>query len=330
MRMGILALTVAILALDASAGVAPLDAPSPPAAVPVAEDVWLIPGGFPPRREPDGNTVVFAAPEGLIVMDTGRHPWHVQAIEAFARRRGQPVAAVVNSHWHLDHTTGNAELRKAFPDVHVYASRAMEGALKDFMPKSAADTRAYLASGAADPATAEDLKGDLAAIDNAPALLPDRPIGASAETRIAGRLLKVNLAENAATAGDVWLYDPKTRIAAVGDLVTLPAPFLDTACPAGWTAALAEVEATPFTILIPGHGPVMTRAQFGAWKGAFQAMIDCSASGREKSQCASDWASAVQSLLEPGELAQKRARLMTADYVDMLRAGGGKSAFCEA
>ena len=326
-RIGVLA---AATVLFAGVAAAEPSGDAPPQAQKLARGIWLIPGGFPPKREPDGNTVVFAAPKGLIVLDTGRHPWHVQAIEAFARQRHKPIAAIFNSHWHLDHTSGNAELKRAYPAVRVYASRAIEQALKDFLPKSADDTRKYLATGQADPATAEDLRGDLAAMADPAALVPDTPIEASRTMTVAGRRLRVNLAPNAATAGDVWIYDPATRTAAVGDLVTLPAPFLDTACPAGWKTALGAIWATPFRLAIPGHGPPLTRAQFAVWRRAFVTLIDCSGSARDKSQCATDWAGGVQPLLDPGELAQKRAQLMTEDYVATLRAHGGKSAFCKA
>jgi hypothetical protein len=116
----------------------------------------------------------------------------------------------------------------------------------------------------------------------------------------------------------------------VGDLVTLPSPFLDTACPAGWRRALGEISATPFQIALPGHGPPMTRASFTAWRGAFDALIDCSTGAKPKEACAAAWVAGVRSLLDPGELALRRATGMTQDYVDMLRAHGGKSPFCKA
>jgi glyoxylase-like metal-dependent hydrolase (beta-lactamase superfamily II) len=301
----------------------------PPAAQIVAPGVWLIPGGFPPKREPDGATVVFAAPRGLVVLDTGRHAWHRQAIQDLARKRRSPIVAIINSHWHLDHTSGNAALKRAYPGARVFASRAVEGALKDFLPKSAKDTRDYLASGDVDPATAEDLRGDLAVIADPAALIPDVPIDRTQTLSIGGRRLEVHLAKDAATAGDVWLYDPATRTAAVGDLVTLPAAFLDTACPAGWSAALGEIWKTPFRRAIPGHGPVLTRRQFAAYRAAFDALIDCAASARGKSECAAAWTQGVHDLLDPGELALKRSSQMTGSYIDLLRAHGGKSPFCE-
>ena len=63
---------------------------------------------------PDGNTIVLDAPKGLIVVDTGRSPMHAQKILDYAKARGRPIAAILNTHWHLDHTTGNADLRAAW------------------------------------------------------------------------------------------------------------------------------------------------------------------------------------------------------------------------
>ena len=67
------------------------------------------------RKGPDGNSIFIDAPEGLILVDTGRHPEHSAALLAYARERGRPIAAIFNTHWHLDHSTGNTEIRAAFP-----------------------------------------------------------------------------------------------------------------------------------------------------------------------------------------------------------------------
>src|SRR3954469_23268964 len=77
----------------------------------------LIPGQIDPqgRKGPDGNSIFLDAPQGLILVDTGRHPEHSAPLLAFARARGRPIAAIFNTHWHLDHSTGNTEIRAAFP-----------------------------------------------------------------------------------------------------------------------------------------------------------------------------------------------------------------------
>src|ERR1044072_1638252 len=87
----------------------------------------LIPGAVPLDKGPDGNSVILDAPDGLIVVDTGRHPAHSKAITDYAKERGRPIAAIVNTHWHMDHTTGNADIRTVYPKVEVYQSNAVNG-----------------------------------------------------------------------------------------------------------------------------------------------------------------------------------------------------------
>lgn len=304
------------------------DPPQPEATL-IAKGVWLIPGGIVPGRQPDGNTVVFAAPAGLIVMDTGRHRWHRAAILDFALAQGRPIAAIVNSHWHLDHVSGNPDIRAAYPGLKVYASNAIDAALTGFLARSAKEAQSYLDGGKLPPDIAEDVRGDIATFHDGAALRPDVVIGRSAAWIVAGKSLQVNLASNAATDGDVWVYDSATRVAAAGDLVTLPAPFLDTACPDGWSKALGVIAKTPFKTLIPGHGGPMSRAQFGAYRKAFDALIACAATARDAAACAADWTAAVAAL--PGAGPEKQAQGMTLYYVkDVLRAHGGKSAECRA
>src|SRR5690349_3277318 len=97
------------------------------------EPFHFIPGQVPADKGPDGNTIVLDAPKGLIVFDTGRHPEHAQAILDYAKARRRPIAAIVNSHWHLDHTTGNADIRAVYPTAPVYQSNAVNGALLTFL-----------------------------------------------------------------------------------------------------------------------------------------------------------------------------------------------------
>jgi hypothetical protein len=75
----------------------------------------------------------------------------------------------------------------------------------------------------------------------------------------------------------------------VGDLVVDIVPFMDTACADGWSKALAEVAKVPFTALIPGHGPVMSRADFAAWRTAYDNFVKCGHSTADKKQCVDGW-----------------------------------------
>ena len=162
------------------------------------------------------------------------------------------------------------------------------------------------------------------------ALRPDMPVVASGKSKIAGLNLEIHLAPNAATDGDVWVYSPTTRVVAAGDLVTLPVPFLDTACVRGWAAALDAVAATPFVTLIPGHGPLMTRDQFNTYRSAFSGFAACAKSTRSRDECATDWLKATVALRAPEAESDPRAAGMAAGYIDLLRAHGGNSSFCKA
>lgn len=325
---------VILIALAATVAAAAARAEPDTVAAPVPREVarglWLLPGGIPTDRQPDGNTVAFAAPAGLVVVDTGRHAWHREAILALARAQRQPIVAIVNTHWHLDHVSGNPELRAVYPDLRVHASGAIDGALEGFLARSAADAVRYLDDPQIPEAMREDIRGDLRTVERGSALRPDVVIANSGTVTIGGRTFDVHLLRDAVTAGDVALYDPATRVAVLGDLVTLPAPFLDTACPAGWQAALAELAAIPFELAIPGHGAPMTRAQFEQYRRAFDAFVGCSASARPAGECAAEWTDTVAPLLADPTTERPRALRLAEYYVDMLRAGGGRSAHCAA
>jgi glyoxylase-like metal-dependent hydrolase (beta-lactamase superfamily II) len=255
----------------------------------LASDWQLIPGTWQRGSGPDGNSVLIDAPDGLILVDTGRHPAHQQAIVDAAKARGKPIAAIVNTHWHLDHTGGNAEIRAAFPGIPIIASNAVDGALTGFFPRSRAVAEAHIASSKAPPEQVAEIRRDMAAMDDLANLKPSQVVAKSGPMTIAGRRLQVHLEPYAATAGDVWLYDPKSRTAIAGDLVVAFAPFMDTACPQGWRKALGNIAAVPFRTLVPGHGAVIDRAGFKRWRTAFGNLLDCAASAAPKQACIDGW-----------------------------------------
>ncbi len=271
-----------------------------PATAPEETDGYhLVPGSFEPNRGPDGNSVFLDAPDGLILVDTGRHPEHRDKLLGFVRERGRPVVAIVNTHWHLDHTTGNAELRAAFPDAPVYASNAIEGALRGFIPRSRRQIEQMLAAGQVPEANLAEVRRGFAAMDNPDSLRPTRPVLRSESLVIGGRRLRLILAPFAATEGDVWVHDPAARLVVAGDLVVGPVPFMDTACAEGWRRALDAIAATDFTTLIPGHGDPMTKPQFLEWRAAFNRLLDCAGSNLPRSACIAVWREAARPFLPP-------------------------------
>ena len=306
------AVAIALLATKAKA-----DAPLP-------DGVRVLRGHYAPPRQPDGNSVLFAAPGGWIVVDSGRHPAHAQALLALAD--DAPVHTLVNTHWHLDHVGGNAALRAAHPGLEVIASPAIDGALTGFLADYAGQLRDLLAKDA-DPAQADAWRAELARIEDGDALRPDRTVAAAGPVVLAGRDFTLGFEGDAVTGGDLWLFDAERGVLAAGDLVTLPAPFLDTACPARWQAALRRLEAVPFTTLVPGHGPPMTKTQLATYRRAFDALLACAASEAEASACIAGWSADAATLL-PDEAAHVQARGLLEYYLSSVLRGEHAGRYC--
>ena len=285
----------------------------------IAPDVTLIPGGFTPGDQPDGNSVIFRAPKGLVVVDTGRHAEHTQAILDFAAKEHQPIAAVINTHWHLDHIGGNPKVRAAFPKAKIYATSALDDARKGFL----ANYRKQLvemSEKTKDESQLKMFRTDLAIIDAGDALAPDVVISKEGKTSIAGRDFEIHL-EHGATAGDIWLLDRKSKVLVAGDLITFPGPFLDTAQPQAWKTALDHLAAADFTIVILGHGEPMAREDLEAYRTAFSNLLACAASSRTKDQCVEGWTSDTAKYIANDN--PKFVRGLMGYYVDVLRKAAG-------
>lgn len=289
-------------------------------AKPVAPGIWLIEGSYEPGRQPDGNSVLIEGPDGLLLVDTGRHASHTAKVEAAIAARGKPLVRIVNTHWHLDHVSGNPSLKAKHAGVRVSASDAIDGALTGFLRRSADSARPALEAGKIPEPMASEVRGDLATVERGRELRPDDIVRKDGVVDAGGRRIELHLARDAATAGDVWLYDPESRVLIAGDLVTSPVPFLDTACPDGWRKVLGTLAAKPFTTLIPGHGAPMDRAAFTAWKQRFTTFLDCAGGALKPSYCAAGWYDSATSNSTPP--ADKLRILSMADYyVGRIRSG---------
>lgn len=288
----------------------------------------MIRGMFASGRQPDGNSVILASSEGLIVFDTGRHAAHTQKIIDYAEAQGQPIVAIFNSHWHLDHNSGNIALRKRWPSAVVYSNdAALSEALGSFLARGLESNRKALADAGTPVALADDLRGDISTVEQGALLHSTVSIETARTLTIGGRTLEVHAAK-AASAGDLWIYDPAAKLVMTGDLVTLPAPFLDTACPKTWRAELDAVLATPFVRAIPGHGREMTRADITLYRDAFGALLDCAASNAPAATCADAWSAAARPLLDDQSGDAIAASRYAGYYVENILRKPGLSAGC--
>jgi glyoxylase-like metal-dependent hydrolase (beta-lactamase superfamily II) len=289
----------------------------------LARGIHLVPGAAAPGTQPDGNSVIIEAPEGLIVVDTGRHPAHTQQVIDFAYAKGRPVRAIINSHWHLDHTGGNLLLRARFPQAQVYASSAIDGALVGFLANYRKQLETVLSRPETSPEAADDDRAEIRLIDAGPQLRPTRVISGSGRRDIAGRSLEIYLERSAVTAGDVWVLDPKTRVLISGDLVTLPAPFLDTACPYRWADALSRLAAQKFEWLVPGHGAPMHAQDLETYRRAFVGLLACANDTQpSEGECVEGWLTDAGQLIPGAD--REYARTLVQYYVRTVLRGDPK------
>lgn len=267
----------------------------------IAPGTWLLRGRFVPGTQPDGNSVLFSAPDGLVVVDTGRHEAHTRSILEFATEKRFSIAAVVNTHWHLDHVGGNILVRRAFPEARVYATGAIDGALSGFLARYRESLAGAIGNDETPAEQREQFRREAALIDAGKVLSPDVVVRRSESKRLAGKKLDLFVTDHAATEADIWVYDRKSRVLVAGDLITLPVPFLDTGCPEGMRAQLDSIAEKNFRVVIPGHGPAMSRSEFESYRSAFSSLLDCAASEKTKEQCTEDWIASMGNLLPSAE-----------------------------
>jgi glyoxylase-like metal-dependent hydrolase (beta-lactamase superfamily II) len=244
----------------------------------------------------------------------------------------RPVVAIVNTHWHLDHSSGNGRLKAAFPHAPIYTTNAVDRVLAEggFLARNLESAQALLEDPKLSATEKEEVRIFMATTAESDVLRPDVVVDANGTRTIGGRSFDLHVTDGAVSDADLWLYDATSGIAVIGDLVTFPAPFFETACPARWREALDAVRAVPFKLAIPGHGEPMDRAQFDVWRGAFNAFMDCVDSPAGADQCAAAWANGIAAFMGADENAGEAARGYAAYYVGLLRENGGKSADCKA
>ncbi|KTC36458.1 MAG: quinoprotein relay system zinc metallohydrolase 1 [Pseudomonas sp.] len=211
----------------------------------IAEDTWLLEGGTENFSRDNGGNIVntgFIVTEaGVLVIDTGPSKRYGQALrEAIARVTGKPVIQVLLTHHHPDHVLGN----QAFSDVPI-------GAL-------AGTTELLRQQGDAMAENLYRLVGDW--MRGTEVVLPNRTLEPGV-LEIGGHRLRL-LALAGHTGADLAIFDERTGVLFAGDLVfyqralTTPnSPGLEV-----WLKDLDRLQALPWRLVVPGHGPVASSA----------------------------------------------------------------------
>lgn len=265
----------------------------------IAPGLVLIPGQLAPDRSPDGNSVLLRGAEGWVVIDPGRGGEHTDEVLRFLADSGAPPRAVLNTHWHLDHIGGNADFRREWPKATIFANPALDEALAGFHAGNRDQLEKLVPTLTDEPELKARLETELALLKLDRALAADEAVTSSGPRTLAGRALDLHVETRAVSDGDLWILDRESKTLIAGDLVTLPVPLFDTACPEGWQQALSRLADADFQTLVPGHGDPLNRESFSTYRRGFDALLSCAGTSAENAACIDGWFREVQAADSP-------------------------------
>ncbi|MEN8173920.1 MAG: MBL fold metallo-hydrolase, partial [Chloroflexota bacterium] len=219
----------------------------------VADDVYVVHGvrGMP-NKENKGfisNSGIVIADEGIVIIDTGGSlKYGEMLIEKIRKISDKPVIAVINTHLHGDHWLGNAAIRKAYPDVKIYAHEQSIARLKS----SEASTWMEMFG----TAMGKDIAGS-------EAVIPDKALKHGDSLTLAGNTYKAHHTGTAHTDGDIMIEHPAQKLLFAGDVVvygSVPSSARPQDFSAkGQIAAIEHALGLDIKTIVPGHGPTGNR-----------------------------------------------------------------------
>ena len=244
----------------------------------LAEGIYEIRHPDAPDTFPQSNTTVIIGEKSVLVVDSCLLPSTTrQDIDQIRQWTTKPVTYVVNTHWHFDHTLGNAAYAAAFPSVQIIAQTATQKTIADFnpgavtrYPSRAERFRKVLDSGknpdgtpltAADRADYEHSLAGLgpvvAEFKNVVQLVPNVSFDRELNIDLGHRLVEVRHLGRGNTAGDTIVYLPNEKILVTGDLLDHPVPYMFGGFPVDFVITLRAMMQLDAHTIVPGHGDVL-------------------------------------------------------------------------
>ena len=212
----------------------------------VADRVWVA------RYEWfDVNVTLIGSDKGLVVVDTHGSTRAGSEVVGDVRRLGAgEVTAVVNTHWHFDHTFGNEAFRTAYGAIPIHAH---ENAVTELA--EGADDRKQRYRDSDDPHRDDVLATEI--------VLPDQTFSSARVLDLGDRLVELVYPGRGHTSGDIVVRVPDADVVLAGDLVeesAAPSFGLDS-WPMDWPLSLDIVIGlvTTSTVVVPGHGAPVDR-----------------------------------------------------------------------
>jgi glyoxylase-like metal-dependent hydrolase (beta-lactamase superfamily II) len=254
-----------------------------------------------PMADPiQGNALFIINDRDVVVVDTALLPSTARVMAAELRKlTPKPVRYVINTHWHDDHHGGNAVYRELWPDVQIVGHRETRRDIIErtyaVRPKTLSDMLAtadryerWAATGKDDEGKPLEERrrvraGEIAALDRAivPELKtireapPDLTFTDRLTLYCGERTIEIRFLGLGNTRGDTVIVLPKERIAASGDLVVYPIPFMFGSYHEEWIRTLDALDVLPVDTLVPGHGPLFRdRTYLRQVRGLLQALVD--------------------------------------------------------
>lgn len=245
----------------------------------VAPDVYAVEPEFA-----GANAALIVNESGVIVVDSHGSPASAAAlIDAVADLTDKPIRYVINTHWHVDHNSGNAAYIKSFgANVELIAHHFTREDIPTLGRGQFEETAPYrsmpLDVAARQLQEGQDSRGDplsdsqRAAItkfhelqnafvttgDEFEFTLPNLTIEKSLTIHDERNTLEVLYLFPAHTRSDLVVYIREQKVLVAGDILTQPILWTWSSYPADYVRTLTALEALDIEKIIIGHGgPVL-------------------------------------------------------------------------
>jgi glyoxylase-like metal-dependent hydrolase (beta-lactamase superfamily II) len=102
----------------------------------LANDIYLFRAPSALDKWTATNVVVIVNDQDVTVFDSNTRPVTARMVIAEIRKiTPKPVRTLINSHWHMDHWSGNDEYVKAFPGIQIIATTQTRDFMKRMRPR---------------------------------------------------------------------------------------------------------------------------------------------------------------------------------------------------
>ena len=196
-----------------------------------------------------GNIAVLPGRDGKLLIDAGFAGARPKIADALAGISSDPIRHLINSHWHFDHTDGNAWLHSAGATIVAHEN-----------------TRKHLS-------TATRVEGWEFTFPPAPAgAIPTEVFTTERTVEINGAKIALKHYSPAHTDSDIYAHFTSADIIHVADTFWNGYyPFIDYSTGGSIDGMIRATEAnlskiTEKMIVIPGHGPVGTRSDLTVYR----------------------------------------------------------------